>query len=134
MTSKVPLVATPVPTGAQKRSRRTENKQLALQLRAEAFPDLFLGCSGNTCFGLEGAILTVVSETGPVPTALQQPHGAGHFPIVLITRPSGALYLEVFSPQPMRIVSFFGNFDICFLLVILSILRSYEKFYPLTTL
>lgn len=59
------VLATSALTSAWKYTRRMENDELTLQCRTEAFPDLFLGCFGNTCFGLGGTILALVSKNRP---------------------------------------------------------------------
>ena len=67
---------------------------------------------------------------------LQQPRNARHLPVV-ITGPNGALprgELLAFSPQALRIFPFFffffWNSDTSLFLVMLSILKSYDKSYP----
>lgn len=121
-----------VPTGAQKCTRLRENKELVLQCKAEAFPRPVSGVLWKHILWPWGDNLTSGFKNQSCSHHLHQTCNASHFAVVVITGPSGALRLGglvLYSSQPLSIFPFFGNFDITSLLITLSILRSYDRFY-----
>ena len=137
VTFEAPISATSVPTGARKNTRCMENKQLSLQWGTEAFPRPVSGVLWkHLLWPLGDNLNSGFKNQAYFFITLQQPRNARHLPVV-ITGPNGALprgELLAFSPQALRIFPFlfffFWNSDTSLFLVMLSILKSYDKSYP----